>query len=78
MFLHGFVFMTSFWGKFGDLLIELLPSCGESLEYHLVRTDFLGNGTCVLSLYKKREIKGQDDVDWDCIIIVHLIFIVAL
>ena len=45
LFLNGFVFISAFLGKFGDLLIKYFPSRGESLEYHLARTDLWGIGT---------------------------------
>jgi hypothetical protein len=45
LLLHGFVFISSFLGKFGDLLQKYFPSRGESLEHHLARTDLWGIGT---------------------------------
>jgi hypothetical protein len=54
LLLHGFVFISSFLGKFGDLLTKYFPSRGESFEYHLARTDLWGFGTyqlCIILLY---------------------------
>ena len=49
LMLHGFVFMSSFLGKFGDLLQEWFPSRGETLAKHIARTNLCcgqGNVYC--------------------------------
>ena len=42
LLLHGFVFLSLFLGKVGELLQNCFPRRGESLEYHLARTDLCG------------------------------------
>jgi len=42
--LHGFVFVTAFLGKFGELIQQYFPSRGESFESRLARTNLWGFG----------------------------------
>mmetsp|Transcript_8680 Transcript_8680/g.25673 ORF Transcript_8680/g.25673 Transcript_8680/m.25673 type:complete len:314 (-) Transcript_8680:1534-2475(-) len=42
--LHGFVFISSFLGKVGDMLQAWIPQRTEPFEYHLARTDLCGKG----------------------------------
>ena len=44
LLLHGFVFISSFLGKFGELLQNCFPQHREGLEYHIARTALWGKG----------------------------------